>query len=45
MAPLEYTLRTTRLAGSRMNPVNCRYAGSWLTKAPVAAAMARAPAL
>ena len=45
MAPLEYTLMTTRPLGSSTNPVDCRYTGSSLTKAPVAAAMARASAL
>ena len=35
MAPLEYTLTTTLPAGSSTKPVDCRYTGSGLTKAPV----------
>ncbi len=35
----------TRPAGSSTNPVDCRYSGSSLTNAPVAAATARASAL
>ena len=42
MAPLEYTLMTTRPPGSSTNPADCRYRGSGLTKAPVAAATASA---
>jgi hypothetical protein len=45
MAPLEYTLTMTRPPGSSTNPVDCRYHGSGLTKAPVLAATATARAL
>jgi hypothetical protein len=45
MAPLEYTLTTTRSPGSSTKPVDCRNSGSWLTNAPVSAAIARASAL
>jgi hypothetical protein len=33
MAPLEYTLTTTRPSGSSTNPVDCRNSGSSLTNA------------
>ena len=42
MAPLEYTLTTTRPPGSSTNPVDCRNSGSSLTNAPVASATAYA---
>jgi hypothetical protein len=42
MAPLEYTLTTMLPLGSSTKPVDCRYTGSGLTKAPVSAAMASA---
>ena len=42
MAPLEYTLTTTRPPGSSTNPVDCRNSGSSLTNAPVASAIAEA---
>src|SRR5258708_39373958 len=45
MAPLEYTLMTSRPLGSSTNPVDCRYTGSSLTQAPVAAAIARVGAV
>jgi hypothetical protein len=45
MAPLEYTLTTTQPSGSSTNPVDCRYRGSGLAKAPVLAATASASAL
>jgi hypothetical protein len=44
MAPLEYTLTTTLPAGSSTNPADSRNTGSGLTKAPVSAATAGAPA-
>jgi hypothetical protein len=44
MAPLEYTLTTTRPLGSRTNPVDCRNSGSSLTNAPVVSAIAEASA-
>jgi hypothetical protein len=44
MAPLEYTLTTTSPAGSSTKPVEWRYTGSGLTKAPVSAATAAASA-
>src|SRR5271169_5886050 len=40
MAPLEYTLTMTLPAGSSTKPVDCRYTGSGLTKAPVREATA-----
>jgi hypothetical protein len=45
MAPLEYTLTTTRPTGSSTKPVDCRNSGSSLTKAPVTAATELALAL
>ena len=44
MAPLEYTLTTTRPPGSSTNPVDCRNTGSSLTNAPVASVIAEASA-
>ena len=44
MAPLEYTLTTTRPPGSSTNPVDCRNSGSSLTNAPVVSAIAEASA-
>ena len=44
MAPLEYTLTTTRPPGSSTNPVDCRNSGSSLTNAPVVYAIAEASA-
>ena len=44
MAPLEYTLTMTLLAGSSTKPVDCRCTGSGLAKAPVRAETASASA-
>jgi len=45
MAPLEYTLTTTRPAGSTTKLVNCRKRGSGLANVPFAWAMAAASVL